>query len=330
MLHPAPTPHRPHAPSVSRASPVSPTRRAVLRAGGGLLMAGTPRQSAVPEPPTSMSTSLIHRIVPRTGESLPAIGLGTWQTFDVGDGIEREPLRHVLQAFLARGGRVIDSSPMYGRAEAVVGRLLAERPAGGPRPFLATKVWTRGRAEGEAEMRRSTTLMGSERLDLLQVHNLLDWKTHLQTLRTWKMQGRVRYIGVTHYQLGAFAELERIVAKEGIDFVQLPYSIATRDAETRLLPAAAAAGVAVIVMRPFEEGALFARVKGRNLPPWAADFDCATWAQFFLKFILSHAAVTCPIPATANPKHIADNLAAAQGRLPDATTRKKMIAYLGI
>ena len=275
-----------------------------------------------------MSTpAMLTRPIPRTGEALPAIGLGTWQTFDVGADA-RAPLREVLDDFLAGGGRVIDSSPMYGRAEGAVGELLAERPAVGARPFLATKVWTSGRAAGEAQMRRSMQLMRARPLDLLQVHNLVDWRTHLGTLRAWKKEGLVRYIGVTHYQLGAFAELERIVTKEAIDFVQLPYSIATRDAEARLLPAAAAAGVAVLVMRPFEEGALFGRVRGKALPSWAADFDCASWAQFFLKFILAHPAVTCPIPATANRRHLADNLAGGHGRLPDAAARQKMVAAL--
>jgi diketogulonate reductase-like aldo/keto reductase len=279
------------------------------------------------------SGALATRPIPHGADALPAIGLGTWQTFDVGDDAgARAPLREVLDAFLSAGARIIDSSPMYGRAEGVVGDLLAARAAGGPRPatspFLATKVWTSGRAAGEAQMRRSMKLMRTERLDLLQVHNLVDWRTHLDTLRAWKKQGLVRYIGVTHYQLGAFAELERIVAKEGVDFVQLPYSMVTRQAEARLLPAAAAAGVAVLVMRPFEEGELFARVRGRPLPPWAADFDCASWAQFFLKFILAHPAVTCPIPATANPRHLTDNLDAARGRLPDEPTRQKMIALL--
>jgi diketogulonate reductase-like aldo/keto reductase len=282
--------------------------------------------------PASVSAngSIATRAIPHGGgDALPVIGLGTWQTFDVGDGAgARAPLREVLDAFFGAGARVIDSSPMYGRAEGVVGDLLAARAAPSVTPFLATKVWTSGRAAGETQMRRSMKLMRVERLDLLQVHNLLDWRTHLDTLRAWKKQGLVRYIGVTHYQLGAFAELEHIVSKEGVDFVQLPYSMATRDAEARLLPAAAAAGVAVLVMRPFEEGALFAQVRGKSLPTWAADFDCATWAQFFLKFILAHPAVTCPIPATANPRHLADNLAAGRGRLPDAATRKKMIALL--
>ncbi len=280
-----------------------------------------------------MSTELDTRLIPRTGEAIPMIGLGTWQAFDVGAApAERAPRAAVLEGFLTSGGRVIDTSPMYGRAEGVVGDLVAARPgdpAASPRPFLATKVWTQGRAEGEAQMRRSMQLMRTTRMDLMQVHNLVDWRTHLETLRAWKKEGLVRYIGVTHYQLGAFGDLERIATTESVDFVQLPYSIVTRAAEERLLPAAAASGVAVLVMRPFEEGALFTRVRGKTLPPWAADFDCASWAQFFLKFILSHPAVTCPIPATASAKHLADNVAAGRGRLPDASTRKKMIAYLG-
>ena len=275
---------------------------------------------------------LLARPIPRTGELLPVIGLGTWQAFDVGArDAERAPVRQVLEAFFTGGGRVIDSSPMYGRAEEVVGDLLAT-PSTTPRhPFLATKVWTTGKARGEEQMRASMRLLRAERLDLLQVHNLVDWRTHLETLRAWKKQGLVRYIGVTHYQLGALGELERIVTSgEGVDFVQLPYSIATRDAEARLLPAAAHAGVAVLVMRPFEEGALFKGVRGKPLPSWASDFDCASWAQFFLKFILGHPAVTCPIPATSNPDHLADNLAAGHGALPDARLRKKMIDYVGL
>lgn len=289
--------------------------------------------------PTSTSPSLLARPIPRTGELIPAIGLGTWQTFDVGaHETERAPLRVVLDAFLAGGGRVIDSSPMYGHAEEVVGDLLAQRPPRGSGgagrgasagPFLATKVWTSGRTRGEEQMRTSMRLLRSERLDLLQVHNLVDWPTHLQTLRAWKKQGLVRYVGVTHYHLGAFPELERIIAAEAVDFVQLPYSIATRDAEARLLPAAADHGVAVLVMRPFEEGALFDQVRGKPLPSWASDFDCASWAQFFLKFILSHPAVTCPIPATSKPAHLADNLRAGHGPLPDPHMRKRMIDYLG-
>jgi diketogulonate reductase-like aldo/keto reductase len=278
-------------------------------------------------------SAIATRPIPRTGEALPVVGLGTWQTFDVGAGAAaREPLRQVLDAFLAGGGRVIDSSPMYGRAEEVVGDLLADRGAAGaagPKPFLATKVWTSGRARGEEQMRASMRLMRARPMDLMQIHNLVDWRTHLETLRAWKKDGLVRYIGVTHYSLGALDELEQIVSKEGVDFVQLPYTIATRQAEARLLPAAAAHGVAMLVMRPFEEGALFERVRGKALPGWAGDLDCSSWAQLFLKFILGHPAVTCPIPATAKAKHVEDNLGAGRGRLPDEAERRRMIAELG-
>ena len=285
-------------------------------------------------PVTLPSTPLLTRPIPSTGEALPVMGLGTWQTFDVGDvGAERAAQRTVLADFLRGGGRVIDSSPMYGRSEEVVGDLLADlgpSPSASP-PFLATKVWTRGKARGEEEMSRSAKRMRTARLDLLQVHNLLDWRVHLDTLRAWKHDGRVRYLGVTHYQLGAFDELEQIVSREKIDFVQLPYSMGVREAEKRLLPAAAHHGVAVLVMRPFEEGALFARVRGKDVPPWiTAALACASWAEVFLKFILGHPAVTCPIPATANPAHLAQNLRAGYGPLPDEPMRRRLIEHLGL
>jgi aryl-alcohol dehydrogenase-like predicted oxidoreductase len=283
--------------------------------------------ATAPVPETTMSTMLT-RPIPRTGEALPVIGLGTWQTFDVGeDEAERAPCREVLSAFLAAGGRVVDSSPMYGRAETVTGDLVADLGKVGT-PFLATKVWTRGKDRGIDEMRRSMTRMRTERMDLMQVHNLVDWKTHLPVLRAWKEAGTIRYLGVTHYDHGAFDELEAILRDEALDFIQLPYNLADRTAEKRLLPAARDTGTAVLVMRPFAEGALFDRVKGKALPAWAADFDCASWAQFFLKFLLGHPAVSCPIPATSKPKHLADNVAAGTGRLPDEATRQKMAALL--
>ncbi len=234
----------------------------------------------------------------------------------------------MVAAFLAAGGRVIDSSPMYGAAEQVTGDLLADLDAIG-RPFLATKVWTTGKRAGIEQMQRSMRRMRTDKLDLMQIHNLQDWKTHLPVLRDWKQAGTIRYLGITHYARSAFGELEQIMRDEAVDFVQLPYNLADRAAEQRLLPAAQDTGTAVLVMRPFAEGALFGRVKGTALPAWSADFDCTSWAQFFLKFILSHPAVTCPIPATSNPEHLADNVAAGQGRVPDAATRDKMIALLG-
>jgi aryl-alcohol dehydrogenase-like predicted oxidoreductase len=272
---------------------------------------------------------MIARTIPRTGEAIPAIGLGTWQTFDVGESAkERDPLAEVLRRFLAAGGRVIDSSPMYGQAEQVSGDLLEAVGAAG-KPFLATKVWTSGKDAGRQQIERSFTCLRTKKLDLLQIHNLLDWQTHLPYLRELKQAGRVRYLGVTHYAHGAFAELEKLLRSEKLDFVQLPYSMADRAAEARLLPAAAETGTAVLVMRPFEEGALFKKVKGLALPAWAKDIDCTSWAQVFLKFIVGHPAVTCPIPATSNPEHLADNVLAGRGRLPDEALRQRMLADLG-
>jgi diketogulonate reductase-like aldo/keto reductase len=270
------------------------------------------------------------RPIPKSGEQIPVIGLGTWQTFDVGASAEeRAPLSDVLKRFFAAGARVIDSSPMYGRAEAVTGDQLAEISAIGT-PFLATKVWTRGKEEGIAQMERSMQRMRAKRVDLMQVHNLLDWETHLPVLREWKQAGKIRYIGVTHYARSAFGDLERLIRTEKLDFVQLPYSLADREAEKRLLPAAQETGTAVLVMRPFDEGGLFRLVKDKPLPAWAADIDCTSWAQVFLKFILGHPAVTCPIPATSSPKHLADNVLAGSGRLPDEAMRQEMIRALGV
>jgi diketogulonate reductase-like aldo/keto reductase len=296
--------------------------------------AGSPGRSApaapappAPRPPASPSPVLMNtRAMPRTREAIPTIGLGTWQAFDV-DAAGRAPLVAVVREFLAAGGRVIDSSPMYGRSEAVVGDVLAELGAIGA-PFLATKVWTRGRREAVAQMAESRRRMRAERIDLMQIHNLLDWQTHLPVLREHKRAGSIRYLGVTHYAHSSFAELERLIRGEQLDFVQLPYNLADRAAEARLLPAAADTGTAVLVMRPFEEGALFRRVRGKPLPGCAAELGCTSWAQIFLKFILGHPAVTCPIPATSDPTHLADNLRAGFGPLPDPAQRRAMIAAL--
>jgi diketogulonate reductase-like aldo/keto reductase len=240
------------------------------------------------------------------------------------DPATRRPLREVLQLLLDAGGRVIDISPMYGRAEAVTGDLLAELGAR-PRAFVATKVWTTGRERGIEQMRRSAQLLRTEVIDLVQIHNLVDWRTHLAILRWMKEEGRIRYIGITHYTTGALPELARIlVGESGIDFVQLGYSLATRAAETELLPTAAARGVAVIVNQPLERGDLFRRVRRRALPDWVREFDCTSWAQLFLKYILAEPAVTCVIPATGNPEHMRDDLGAGFGRLPDARQRQQI------
>ena len=269
--------------------------------------------------------AMITRKIPSSGEAMPVIGLGTSQVFDVGsDAAARQPLAEVLRLLTEMGGKIIDTSPMYGRAEAVTGDLVA---AAGVRPrvFLATKVWTSGRESGIAQMRRSAELLKSPVIDLIQVHNLSDWRTQLTTLRQMKEQGQVRYIGITHYTTEALAELVRILRSEpGIDFVQCAYSLGTRNAEAALLPVAAERGVAVIVNRPFEDGGMFARVRGRTLPQWAGEFDCTSWAQLFLKYIIAEPAVTCAIPATANPAHMADDLKAGFGRLPDARQKEQI------
>jgi aryl-alcohol dehydrogenase-like predicted oxidoreductase len=276
--------------------------------------------------PTSPKAMLTRRI-PRTNEALPVIGLGTWQTFDVGTSpAERGPLAEVLRRFSAAGGRVIDSSPMYGRAEETTGDLVAQvRPA--PAPFIATKVWTTGKEAGIRDMERSMKRFRTERIDLMQVHNLVDVETHLPVLREWRKAGRIRYLGVTHYAQSESARIERLMRTEALDFVQIPYSIARRRAEERLLPAARDTGTAVLVMQPFESGELFRRVKGKALPGFAAELDCRSFAQFFLKFIVSHPDVTCPLPATSNPKHLDDNVQAGYGRLPDAGLRRRMVAF---
>ncbi len=272
--------------------------------------------------------SLIKRQVPRTGELLPAIGLGTWQTFDVGrDESARAPLKEVLGEFVRLGGSVVDSSPMYGESERVVGDLAAESGLQ-KRLFLATKVWTNGREAGIRQMEESFKRLRAPRMDLMQIHNLVDWRTHLITLRRWKEQGRIRYVGVTHYTESAYDELGRVLKSEELDFVQLNYSIAERGAEQRMLPLAAERRLAVLINRPFAEGALFRKVRGKRLPPWAKEIGCASWAQFFLKFIISHPAVTCAIPATNKAAHLKDNMQAGIGPLPDASTRSRMARYV--
>jgi diketogulonate reductase-like aldo/keto reductase len=272
--------------------------------------------------------SLIQRQVPRTGELLPAVGLGTWQTFDVGrTESQRAPLKEVLGEFVKHGGSVVDSSPMYGESERVVGDLAVELGAH-KQLFVATKVWTNGREAGIRQMEESFKRLRAARIDLMQIHNLADWRAHLVTLRRWKEQGKIRYIGVTHYTESAYDELARVLKSEELDFVQLNYSIAERAAERMMLPLAQERRLAVLINRPFAEGALFKRVRGKSLPPWAKEIGCASWAQFFLKFIISHPAVTCAIPATSKVAHLKDNMQAGLGPLPDASTRSRMARYV--
>ncbi|HEY7557364.1 MAG TPA: aldo/keto reductase [Candidatus Binatia bacterium] len=276
----------------------------------------------------SMAATIIRRPIPRSGEALPVIGLGTWQTFDVGgDQAARAPLREVLGEFARLGGSVVDSSPMYGSSESVAGDLAAELKLR-KQLFIATKVWTSGREAGIRQMEQSFRRLRAERIDLMQVHNLVDWRTHLATLRQWKEQGKIRYIGVTHYTASAYDDLARVLESEEIDFVQLNYSVAEREAERRLLPLAADRRIAVLANRPFAGGPLFRKVRDKKLPPWAKEIGCATWAQFFLKFVVSHPAVTCAIPATSKVTHLTDNMQGGMGNIPDGAMRQRMVKYV--
>jgi diketogulonate reductase-like aldo/keto reductase len=266
------------------------------------------------------------RKIPSTGEMLPVVGVGTWQTFDIGASAgERAPRAEVLKTLFEVGGSVIDSSPMYGRAEGVVGDLLAEARSR-DKAFLATKVWTSGREAGIAQMTQSMKLLRTDRIDLMQIHNLLDWQTHLPTLQAWKKEGRLRYIGVTHYTESAHGTLEAVLRRGGFDFVQVDYSIDDRSAERRLLPFARDNGVAVLINLPFGGGGLLRRLSQRKLPDWAGEIDCTSWAQVLLKYVLANPAVTCVIPGTSKPEHMRDNAKSGAGSYPDAALLKRMIA----
>ena len=300
------------------------SRREVLKLGLGLsispFLAGSNYLSATDEPITK-------RPIPVSGEMIPVIGLGTWRTFDAGNSKEkRVALTEVLKTLVKKGASVIDSSPMYGSSETVVGDLSQELNIRS-KLFLATKVWTSGKEDGIRQMNQSFQKMKTDKMDLMQVHNLVDVHTHLKTLRSWKDEGKIKYFGITHYVPGVYPEMIRLIKTEKPDFVQFCYNIATRDAEKELLPLAKEKGVAVLINRPFEEGNLFNVVEGHPLPPWAKEYDITSWAQFFLKFIISHPAVTCAIPGTSKALHLADNLGAATGKLPDEKTRNKLAAY---
>ena len=276
--------------------------------------------------------SVLKRPIPRTGELLSAVGLGTSGRFNVGrEASDRAPIKEVLRLFVEMGGAIVDTSPSYRRSEGVLGDLSAEL---GIRKFLflATKVSTwEDREEGIQQMEGSLKALHTSRVDLMQVHNLKNWETHLQTLREWKEAGRIRYLGVTTSDVSDFEEMGSIIRSENLDFVQLNYNIQTRDAEKRLLPLAADTGTAVIVNRPFQRARLFRKVRalGTRPPAWAAEFDCESWGQFLLKFVLSHPAVTCTIPATRKPKHLVDNMGAGMGRLPDEKMRRRMVEFAG-
>lgn len=269
---------------------------------------------------------MLTRLIPGTQESLPVIGLGSWQTFDVGAGAAARAMpRAVLEAFVGSGGRLVDSSPMYGGAEEVIGDCLGTHPAP-EKLFIATKVWTSGRVAGIRQMQDSMVKLRTPRLDLIQVHNLLDVDTHLETLEGWKWEGAVRYIGITHYTASAHAAVEKVLRSRRVDFVQINYSLAERDAEHVLLPLAAERGVGVIVNRPFAEGALLRMLGKRALPAWAAELECDSWPQLALKFVISHPAVTCAIPATTNPAHLRDFMRAGSGPMPDVAMRERIAA----
>jgi diketogulonate reductase-like aldo/keto reductase len=274
------------------------------------------------------SSTMLTRSIPSSGEKLPVIGLGTWRAFDADLNPEtRRQLEEVLSLFVKLGGRVIDSSPMYGRAEEVIGDLTS---ALGIRDelFVATKVWTRGKEAGIKSMERSMALLHTKRVDLMQVHNLVDVNTQLGTLREWKQQGRIRYLGITHHESGAFDEMEKLMRNEKLDFIQINYSLMEPEAEERVLPLAHERGIAVIANRPFGAGDLFSKVRSKQLPDWAAEFDCRSWAQFFLKWIVANPAVTCIIPATGKPHHLEDNIQGGIGWLPDAKMCRRMVEFV--
>ncbi|MCH8925666.1 MAG: aldo/keto reductase [Proteobacteria bacterium] len=274
------------------------------------------------------SRPLLTKAIPGTGERLPVIGMGSWLTFDVGaNAMLRAERLEVLRAFFDGGGAAIDSSPMYGSSEEVIGYCLA-RIADKRALFSATKVWTLFQARGVRQMEASRRLWGADRFDLMQIHNMLDWQAHLETLVDWKARGRLRYIGITTSHGRRHPAFEKALAERPFDFVQFTYNILDRRAERRLLPLAAERGLAVIVNRPFRHGALFDYFERQPLPAWAREFDCANWAQFFLKFIVSHPAVTCAIPATTRVDHMRENMGAATGRLPDPEMRQRMIRYV--
>ena len=280
------------------------------------------------DPQRSLHADPIQRIIPSSGEKITAIGLGTWISFDIGTSIsKRERLKNVLKILVEKNGSIIDSSPMYGTSEQVVGELSEELKIR-HKLFFATKVWTSGRQNGVEQMDDSFARMRTQTMNLMQVHNLVDAESHIRTLKEWQSTGKIKYWGVTHYLESAIPSLIAIIKKHKPDFVQFSYSIRNREAEKQLLPQCKDEGVAVIINRPFDGGSLFDSIKDQKLPAWVAEYDIKTWAQFFLKFIISHPAVTAAIPGTSNPDHMSDNILAAYGKLPDTAARHKMAGLL--
>lgn len=310
--------------------PLSPTEHSISRRSFIRLVTATSLLGALgPLAGRTASRTVIQRPIPSSGEMIPAVGLGTARTFDVdpADSAALAPLREVLREFYQGGGRLVDSSPMYGNAEALVGRLAGDLSIAN-HLFMATKVWTRGREAGIRQMERSAARMGGGPLELIQVHNLLDTETHLETLAGWKREGRIRYLGITHYTNASHERLATLCEKLPLDFVQFNYSILERNAEQRLLPTAIDNGVATLINKPFLQGGLFRRVRGMALPEWAREMGVDSWGQFFLKFIIGHPGVTCVIPATRKPEHARDNIGAAHGELPTPRQRRQMVDYL--
>jgi diketogulonate reductase-like aldo/keto reductase len=270
---------------------------------------------------------MLTRIIPSSGEALPVIGIGTYKGFDVGSGGKtRTALGDVLRVLFSQEGSVLDTSPMYGRSEEVAGELLSAQGAR-KKAFVATKVWTEGRGAGIDQMKRSMKLLQCESIDLMQIHNLVDWNTHLATLRAWKEEGRIRYHGITHYSSRAYGEMEKIMRAEKLDFIQLNYSLDDREAAQRLLPLAAERGMAVLVNLPFGQGSLLKALRGKPVPPWMQEAGCDTWPQVLLKFALAHKAVTCVIPGTGNPDHMADDCRAGVGAILNDSHVKKLTAF---
>jgi aryl-alcohol dehydrogenase-like predicted oxidoreductase len=307
----------------------SSRRRMLLSAAGTLLpsLASITPLAAADAAPAPVA--IARRKIASSGESLPVVGCGTWRTFDVGDDrAAQDRLADVLRVLFASGGSVIDSSPMYGTAESVVGTLLA-RLSAHDHAFVATKVWTEGRDAGIAQMEQSMQRLQTSRIDLMQVHNLLDWRTQLATLREWKAARRIRYLGITHYTSSAFGEVESVMRAERPDFVQVNYAADDRAAEQRILPLAADLGMAVVINQPFGGGGLLARASRQPLPAWAADVDCTSWAQLLLKFVLAQPAVTVVIPGTGRPEYMLDNVRAGVGAYPDAALRRRIIDAVG-
>jgi diketogulonate reductase-like aldo/keto reductase len=292
------------------------TRRDTFRLmAGGLAMS----HAAGQEP----ATAAMHtRPIPSSGEKLPVIGMGTWQTFDVAD---PAPMEEVLKVFSELGGKLLDSSPMYGKSEQVAGDLTAKLGLR-DKLFIATKVWTKGKAEGIAQMEASMKKLRAKPVDLMQVHNLVDVGTHLDTLRGWKKDGIVRYLGITHYTASQHEAVAKLVSSETLDFLQINYSVGEREAEDKLLPLAKDRGVAVIANRPFAGGELFKKLREKPLPGWAKEIDCESWAQVMLKFVVSHPSITCAIPATSKVTHLRDNMKAGHGAMPDEAMRKRIAA----